>query len=485
MKYLINKIVIVTCMLLTMIACVDDFEDANPARLLDAPAVSSTQSANAINVVGGEEVVLTIAITDAPAGLASVSVVSKEDTPEFTSNISSLVGQNKGTVTVNYTVPYTNIGAFAVNVGILDNQTDEDGEDASKTSAVTFNMIGSYAFDAPVFTVAATNAELLQGESTPFSIIVTTADGGGIARVSASTDVGSFELDESSVAAALGKGTATVTGTFTAPDAVGSAVITAFVEDVLQVRSNSSSTTVEVVYECDEADFDFNLAESELILGGSTEFTITLNDVACNVAEITFEMTDDDGNVRGSVAVDDADIAALVGQTNGVLVGEYTADASLRSTLDIKVTIVDEDGQATVRTAQIVIGGCNASSLAGSYTTLTSGTSTDGCPINNPIVDLGGTVTIVDDGAGNYTVDDIFAGIYIEWYGACYGYTFATAGTLNFCQIADGVSLVTFDEGFGSTVTDTGSSYDSGTGQITVSWANGFGDTATSVFTPL
>ena len=337
-------------------ACVDDYEDANPPRLLDAPAVSSTQSEDEIDVTGGEEVTFTIVITDAPAGLASVSVTSKEDETKFTSNIMSLVGAESGTLTVDYTVPYTNIGKFDVNVGILDSQTDDKGEDVSKTSTVTFNMVGEYAFEAPVHTVTATEDELFQGESTPFSIVVTAADGGGIGRVSVSTDFGTVELDEASITAALGKKTATITGTFTAIEGeVGTAVITALVEDVLQVRTSTSSITVDVVYKCDAANFEITVVDSEISIGEETDFTVTIVDVACNIAEITFEMMDDEDNTRGSVAVDDAHITALIGKTNGEVSGVYSAEDMLRGVLDLKAIIRDTDNQITEKSVQISV----------------------------------------------------------------------------------------------------------------------------------
>lgn len=120
------------------------------------------------------------------------------------------------------------------------------------------------------------------------------------------------------------------------------------------------------------------------------------------------------------------------------------------------------------------------SDLAGTYDVLSSGSSTDGAPVNNPIVDFPYTVEITKDEGSDldYTISDGVAGLYIEWYGAAYGYTFETEG--NFQDVCGSLSG-SWVEGFNSTINLTGT--DNGDGTLTITWVNGFGDTATATYT--
>jgi hypothetical protein len=120
------------------------------------------------------------------------------------------------------------------------------------------------------------------------------------------------------------------------------------------------------------------------------------------------------------------------------------------------------------------------SDLAGTYVVVSSGQSTDGAPVNNPLVDFSYTVEItkVDGTDLDYVISDGVAGVYQDWYCAPYGYCFETEG--NFQDVCDSLSG-SWVEAFGSTVSLTGSVNPDGT--LTISWENGFGDTATGVYT--
>lgn len=118
------------------------------------------------------------------------------------------------------------------------------------------------------------------------------------------------------------------------------------------------------------------------------------------------------------------------------------------------------------------------SDLAGTYSVVSSGTSTDGAPVNNPLVDFPYEVTVTKTGENTYAVSDIFAGVYIDWYCDAYG---ACAETEEEFQDVCGNLVGSFEEPFGTTATITGTNnYD---GTFTLTWVNGFGDTATSVYT--
>jgi hypothetical protein len=122
---------------------------------------------------------------------------------------------------------------------------------------------------------------------------------------------------------------------------------------------------------------------------------------------------------------------------------------------------------------------CTSSIAAGAYTAVTTASSTDDCPVVNPIVGASHDVTITANGAGVYRVSEFFAGAYKSFYGACYGYTFNTPA--NFTDVCNNLSF-SFEDGFGAAVEGTGT-YDPGTGIITYTWENEFGDTGTVVLT--
>lgn len=122
------------------------------------------------------------------------------------------------------------------------------------------------------------------------------------------------------------------------------------------------------------------------------------------------------------------------------------------------------------------------SDLGGTYSVVTSGASTDSGPTpdENPISDYMTTVTITDNGGGNYTMSDAYGGLYLLWYDM-YGITANdTKGT--FTDVC-GVISSTFDPGNfeGETVTLTGTVNDDGT--LTIHWENTFGDFGDSVYT--
>lgn len=119
------------------------------------------------------------------------------------------------------------------------------------------------------------------------------------------------------------------------------------------------------------------------------------------------------------------------------------------------------------------------SDLAGTYSVLTSGQSTDGAAAD-PVVDLPYTVTITKTGTNTYSVSDIFAGIYIEWYCDAYGLCDETEGS--FTDVC-GILSSSFTEPFESDASLSGTN--NGDGTLTISFENGFGDTATSVYTKM
>lgn len=115
------------------------------------------------------------------------------------------------------------------------------------------------------------------------------------------------------------------------------------------------------------------------------------------------------------------------------------------------------------------------SDLGGVYNVVTNGDNTDGQPA---AVNLPYTVTLTDNGGGNYSISDGVAGVYIFWY-SIYGYTFETPG--NFTDVCGSLNG-SWVEGFGCQVDLTGTVNDDGT--LTIHWDNCFGDFGDAVYTP-
>jgi len=119
------------------------------------------------------------------------------------------------------------------------------------------------------------------------------------------------------------------------------------------------------------------------------------------------------------------------------------------------------------------------SNLEGTYSVLTSGQSTDGAAAD-PVVDLPYTVTLTKTGTNTYTVSDIFAGIYIDWYCVPYDYCVETGGVItDVC----GTLSSSFTEPFGEAASISGT--DNGDGTLTISFQNAYGDASTSVYTKI
>lgn len=190
---------------------------------------------------------------------------------------------------------------------------------------------------------------------------------------------------------------------------------------------------------------------------------------------------DKEGGYSASVDIELIDNEEFLGQpltfdivlsngTNGKVGFEGPSDINSSMTF----TIIDDD--------------CPTNLLEGEYTSVTTGTSTDGC-CPGSVTSMRETVTVTALGEGNYTVSDFSAGLYLDWYGpdgGAYGIVagMETDGTLNgtFSNICNELNG-TFGEPFNTDVTLTGS-VDPSTGVITYTWVNGFDDTATVTLTP-
>ncbi|MCJ7758908.1 MAG: hypothetical protein MUP24_12275 [Gillisia sp.] len=188
------------------------------------------------------------------------------------------------------------------------------------------------------------------------------------------------------------------------------------------------------------------------------------------------------------VTLDQDDIIASFAELNGrddiKLADELIVSTRILLADGSEINLINNDGTrnygSDIHTspffsAQVSYPVSCPSDLGGVYNVVTNGENTDGQP---PVVDFPYTVTLTDNGGGNYSISDGVAGVYIEWY-SIYGYTFETAG--NFTDIC-GVLSGSWVEGFGCQIDLTGTLNDDGT--LTIRWDNCFGDFGDAVYTP-
>tara|TARA_R110002033_G_scaffold17025_5_gene46821 strand:+ start:5281 stop:6159 length:879 start_codon:yes stop_codon:yes gene_type:complete len=134
----------------------------------------------------------------------------------------------------------------------------------------------------------------------------------------------------------------------------------------------------------------------------------------------------------------------------------------------------DFNQYAGLKILQVYAVSC-PSNLGGTYDVVSNGDNTDGQP---PAVNVPYTVTVTDNGGGNYTISDGVAGVYIFWY-SIYGYTFETKG--NFTDVCGSLSG-SWTESFGCEVILSGTANADGT--LSIRWDNCFGDYIDAVYTP-
>ena len=123
-------------LILIVYACVDDYQDANPPRLLDSPAVSRV-TAQDDDLLEGESTTVTAIVVDAPAGVDSVAVTARDETGEDTGSYTvdtPLNGQTSGDIVVTYTAPMRFMGNVTVTITVYDKQYNEKGNVVRKNS---------------------------------------------------------------------------------------------------------------------------------------------------------------------------------------------------------------------------------------------------------------------------------------------------------------------------------------------------------------
>lgn len=475
--------------MLVFSSCVDDYEDANPPRLLDAPAVTSDQSGSTIDVVGGETISLTLNIVDAQAGIGGITVTSAEDDPEFTSNINSLIGATEGTLVVDYVVPFTAQGAFTVSVGVSDVQVDAEGDDANKTTTVDFSLNASFAFAAPIFTLTtdATDLDadgvLLAGDVMDFTLTLTDVPSGSLALAVLSASGGSLDYNQADLDALIGSSSGSLSGTFTAGEASATGSISVFLVDELQARSVSGSSA-DILVRCPSDDDISNLyaAISHGVSRDGVEYNFITTEVLIERIDAgTFSLSDPSFGeypiVRGVAPSTATRFLSICGSEIVPVAGEFfqhsgTVSEDEEGNIVMDIEWVNASGDQGI--TRLTVAPCTAPDYSGDYTTLASGTYGSG-GVNN-YTDLAASVTLTSIGCLDYEIDDMSFGLYAAAYGDD-----APAG------------VITID---GTVITGSPSNVDqysdpftiNGTvnmdGTFTITWSNTYGDSGTVTVTP-
>ena len=133
----LNNIIIVFGILLALISCVDDYKDANPPRLLDAPAVSSVSAVDEL-ILDGQSTQITIVVVDCPAGIDSVGYLIEDENGDpigtvTIDNLNEMKGQTKGDILATYTSVAKTAAEITLTFTVYDLQ-ERDGEEIRKSS---------------------------------------------------------------------------------------------------------------------------------------------------------------------------------------------------------------------------------------------------------------------------------------------------------------------------------------------------------------
>lgn len=472
-----NKLILFILMGLTIVACVDDYEDANPAPGLDAPLSVLTVEKDTVD--GGETITWSIQVVDAPGGIDSVGYITTDDKGTVTvdeSSVNAARGQEEGVITGTFTAPFNAREEFTLTLEVYDMQAD----DMQKKYTLTEELYIEPAFDdATITDVTASDGEVSLGESTTLFIEIEAPANINNVRVFASA--GSVELVESSLNAAIGETSAIVEAIYTAPEApseaVGPVEILVFVEDELQeVEVSESFEPVSVVYAEDVPSITINSPDEG---NASVEATVDITAPGVIDTVIVNAYQNDSETAVGMLSYD---IEDLIGETGGTFDLEFYS-ASYIGYVDIEIMVIDEQGAVSTETKTVLIQPCPIS-LEDVYTSNVSAMASDSCAVGSPIDTLSSTIEIeATDMATIYEVEDITGGAYASWYENCVEYSGGEAGEIRLNCNDFSVEVRPFEDSFGATLTGSGV-YTPGTGVIVISWQSDSGASGTTTFTP-
>jgi hypothetical protein len=229
-------------------------------------------------------------------------------------------------------------------------------------------------------------------------------------------------------------------------------------------------------------------AQDNIITDGtSTKITINIVDAPAGIDSVGYSLTDENGDAIGNLTFDN--FSTLKGQVKGQLIATYTAEPGIAAVVSITFAVFDlqySKGEVVRKSSvpqSIQIEVVCASNLAGTYSTITSGSSTDSGANTNPITDLPSEIVLkATEIPGEYSISDASAGIYDAWYlGVYYGDSQVLPGILK--DACGSIKIKEFESPFdGDGVDSSEGSIDNGV--IIVSVTNTFGDQWTIKMTP-
>jgi hypothetical protein len=184
-------------LLLVVYSCVDDYQDANPPLLLDAPAVSSVSAADDL-LFAGESTTITIVVVDAPAGIDSVGYTiadasGKEVGTIRLDNFSEMKGKTKGDIVATYTSEDLTAAEVTITFSVFDLQY-QLGDTVRKSSVprgVDVRIVCESDI-AGTYDASTTGA----GNTPDGEIPGAMWDGVGVVTLTATEDVGIYTIDE-------------------------------------------------------------------------------------------------------------------------------------------------------------------------------------------------------------------------------------------------------------------------------------------------
>jgi hypothetical protein len=221
--------------------------------------------------------------------------------------------------------------------------------------------------------------------------------------------------------------------------------------------------------------------------GTTTTITISVVDAPAGIDSVGYSIADESGDEVGSVAI--TNLETLKGKQEGEIIATYTSEPGIAAVVTITFIVYDKQSsegevvrkESVPQSVQIEV--VCPSDLAGTYSTSTSGSSTDGGANNNPLSGLASEVTLTaTETPGEYTISDASAGAYDAWYlGVYYAEPSALSGILK--DACGSITIKEFESPFdGDGVVSSIGSIDNGV--ITVNVVNVYGDEWTIIMTP-
>jgi len=453
-----------------IVSCVDDYQDANPPRLKDGPFFNVSLSSDTI--VGGNSFSFSINVIDAPGGVDSIAITNPQQLGSYSfDNLDAVRGNSKGEITGTYVSPTTIEGDFDLTFEVFDDQLDDKGEDASKSSEEIKTIYVKYPGDAPAYTVEADADTVIRGETRTITIDLTNAEGG---VDTATVVVNEGEItDMDDLTALFDKESGTVELTYAAdPEYVGEVELILQITDNLQQRTKEVEITFDAVYEFPAPTVELTIDDNEFKPYIDVDFfadITALGDIA-DITATSVEVLSSGGNgsALGTAMLDTTDVKEAKEETSAIVGGTFVSES--KGFIKVIVSVTDAQGRSAKDSVEVLVLPCETADIAGTYTSLASGNSSS--DPEGPYNALMSTVEITGEPGREFEVSDLSFGLFEEQDKE------PEPGTIITCddRIVEG-------EGENGAVTVT-----SGTinldGTINIEWENEDGDTGSVLLTP-